>query len=133
MIRLPPRSTRTDTLFPYTTLFRSLLLDRPLISRRQILAGMATAVAIGISPPSADPTNTKARGISPRLLDDALNAFARHRAVIQHRHYLGIVDFSLPSLQPRFHFVNVADGQSRSFLVAHGRGSYDRTSPRLNS
>src|SRR3546814_16226390 len=24
-IRLPPRSTRTDTLFPYTTLFRSLL------------------------------------------------------------------------------------------------------------
>src|SRR3546814_12387509 len=27
MIRRPPRSTRTDTLFPYTTLFRSL--DRP--------------------------------------------------------------------------------------------------------
>src|SRR3546814_10642221 len=24
MIRLPPRSTRTDTLFPYPTLFRSL-------------------------------------------------------------------------------------------------------------
>src|SRR3546814_20835427 len=27
MIRRPPRSTRTDTLFPYTTLFRSLLLN----------------------------------------------------------------------------------------------------------
>src|SRR3546814_15041192 len=27
MIRRPPRSTRTDTLFPYTTLFRSLLDD----------------------------------------------------------------------------------------------------------
>src|SRR3546814_7760084 len=27
MIRRPPRSTRTDTLFPYTTLFRSLKLD----------------------------------------------------------------------------------------------------------
>src|SRR3546814_14707316 len=26
MIRRPPRSTRTDTLFPYTTLFRSLLI-----------------------------------------------------------------------------------------------------------
>src|SRR3546814_10730960 len=25
MIRLPPRSTRTDTLFPYTTLFRSAI------------------------------------------------------------------------------------------------------------
>src|SRR3546814_5501636 len=28
MIRRPPRSTRTDTLFPYTTLFRSVLLVR---------------------------------------------------------------------------------------------------------
>src|SRR3546814_2879925 len=30
MIRRPPRSTRTDTLFPYTTLFRSLALHRAL-------------------------------------------------------------------------------------------------------
>src|SRR3546814_9515446 len=31
MIRRPPRSTRTDTLFPYTTLFRSIsFLIRPL-------------------------------------------------------------------------------------------------------
>src|SRR3546814_17888707 len=42
MIRRPPRSTRTDTLFPYTTLFRSWLhsrdgapfLNRPLLSHR---------------------------------------------------------------------------------------------------
>src|SRR3546814_10165297 len=27
MIRRPPRSTRTDTLFPYTTLFRSCKCD----------------------------------------------------------------------------------------------------------
>src|SRR3546814_19499670 len=27
MIRRPPRSTRTDTLFPYTTLFRSAALS----------------------------------------------------------------------------------------------------------
>src|SRR3546814_10151314 len=32
MIRRPPRSTRTDTLFPYTTLFRSSVsLEPPLI------------------------------------------------------------------------------------------------------
>src|SRR3546814_9425336 len=30
MIRPPPRSTRTDTLFPYTTLFRSLDLSQRL-------------------------------------------------------------------------------------------------------
>src|SRR3546814_6088325 len=29
MIRRPPRSTRTDTLFPYTTLFRSRQKGRP--------------------------------------------------------------------------------------------------------
>src|SRR3546814_7120514 len=29
MIRRPPRSTRTDTLFPYTTLFRSLFSQAP--------------------------------------------------------------------------------------------------------
>src|SRR3546814_10284680 len=28
MIRRPPRSTRTDTLFPYTTLFRSCIDDK---------------------------------------------------------------------------------------------------------
>src|SRR3546814_7762269 len=32
MIRRPPRSTRTDTLFPYTTLFRSVLCWRFLSS-----------------------------------------------------------------------------------------------------
>src|SRR3546814_17449214 len=29
MIRRPPRSTRTDTLFPYTTLFRSRVVGHP--------------------------------------------------------------------------------------------------------
>src|SRR3546814_7180637 len=29
MLRRPPRSTRTDTLFPYTTLFRSSFNPRP--------------------------------------------------------------------------------------------------------
>src|SRR3546814_11584531 len=28
MIRRPPRSTRTDTLFPYTTLFRSIVMTQ---------------------------------------------------------------------------------------------------------
>src|SRR3546814_4034671 len=37
MIRRPPRSTRTDTLFPYTTLFRSqLAADLQAIHARQV-------------------------------------------------------------------------------------------------
>src|SRR3546814_5356673 len=43
MIRRPPRSTRTDTLFPYTTLFRSDLRPqqprrRPALHHRRYLA-----------------------------------------------------------------------------------------------
>src|SRR3546814_17996849 len=36
MIRRPPRSTRTDTLFPYTTLFRSLVRTRAVRPGRAI-------------------------------------------------------------------------------------------------
>src|SRR3546814_19171634 len=40
MIRRPPRSTRTDTLFPYTTLFRSFLrLLDPVFRRPGVIAG----------------------------------------------------------------------------------------------
>src|SRR3546814_11482259 len=33
MIRRPPRSTRTDTLFPYTTLFRSHVHEMPFVEQ----------------------------------------------------------------------------------------------------
>src|SRR3546814_13632752 len=39
MIRLPPRSTMTDTLFPYTTLFRSQESARHLRRCHQLVAG----------------------------------------------------------------------------------------------
>src|SRR3546814_2326913 len=41
MIRRPPRSTRTDTLFPYTTLFRSRRPARHRLDREP--AGVAVA------------------------------------------------------------------------------------------
>src|SRR3546814_13678297 len=38
MIRRPPRSTRPDTLFPYTTLFRSLMARSIAILQRGFLS-----------------------------------------------------------------------------------------------
>src|SRR3546814_7430386 len=38
MIRRPPRSTRTDTLFPYTTLFRSALSEEDLAASETVRA-----------------------------------------------------------------------------------------------
>src|SRR3546814_6092523 len=53
MIRRPPRSTRTDTLFPYTTLFRSSqrlrLGDGPAELRHRPLAGQIQ-VPHGVEP-----------------------------------------------------------------------------------
>src|SRR3546814_18136458 len=51
MIRRPPRSTRTDTLFPYTTLFRSAAghAVRPEFNRRrdQLYRGQAHQRPVG--------------------------------------------------------------------------------------
>src|SRR3546814_16914689 len=47
MIRRPPRSTRTDTLFPYPTLFRSLLIFqalKPSRLLRLVVAGIGQIV-----------------------------------------------------------------------------------------
>src|SRR3546814_16922830 len=46
MIRRPPRSTRTDTLFPYTTLFRSASLGIPEGNTARILPKMIGSQAI---------------------------------------------------------------------------------------
>src|SRR3546814_18098910 len=54
MIRRPPRSTRTDTLFPYTTLFRSQ--RRPRRARLSVRRGAASggdARALGLVRPRA--------------------------------------------------------------------------------
>src|SRR3546814_10297381 len=46
MIRRPPRSTRTDTLFPFTTLFRSALdLEQP-FTRTLVVDGAIEAYLI---------------------------------------------------------------------------------------
>src|SRR3546814_18390403 len=50
MIRRQPRSTRTDTLFPYTTLFRS---PRPL--QRHVGADLVISLVEQILPPKLDP------------------------------------------------------------------------------
>src|SRR3546814_8550638 len=54
MIRRPPRSTRTDTLFPYTTLFRSESFspEGPKIMQRGDYYYLITAVGGTAGPPT---------------------------------------------------------------------------------
>src|SRR3546814_2841822 len=52
MIRRPPRSTRTDTLFPYTTLFRSSFLGQEFLP--QLDEGDLTAQVLRVPGTSVD-------------------------------------------------------------------------------
>src|SRR3546814_11878528 len=51
MIRRPPRSTRTDTLFPYTTLFRSVEDALPIA--RALVKGGLPALEVTLRTPAA--------------------------------------------------------------------------------
>src|SRR3546814_18196289 len=71
MIRRPPRATRTDTLFPYTTLFRSMGLDYQLsgdvflygVTRRGYRAG-------GINTPNLGGTLVPYQTFGPQTVTD---------------------------------------------------------------
>ncbi|USI71966.1 murein L,D-transpeptidase catalytic domain family protein [Sphingomonas morindae] len=70
--------------------------------------------------------------IRPDLFRRALAALGRHQNQVRARDRIALVDFDLPSSQPRFHIVDLASGQSRSLLVSHGRGSDPAHSGWLN-
>ena len=60
-------------------------------------------------------------GIDPQLFARAKAALDQHKLWI--RDSIGIVDFSKPSSEARFHLVDLQNGTVESHLVAHGRGS----------
>src|SRR3546814_11189748 len=68
MIRRPPRSTRTDTLFPYTTLFRSSRTSAAMIAA-WISARDNCALATATRAPRLPPSSI---GIAKPTVDSAL-------------------------------------------------------------
>src|SRR3546814_9184591 len=84
MIRLPPRSTRTDTLFPYTTLFRSHRITSPW-KWRHLKSVIVPSVQ---SPPSMLKLHdfcNRARMVADRRLD-----LGRDGATAHHREGIGL-------------------------------------------
>lgn len=68
-------------------------------------------------------TSIARSGVLP-LLPQALAALDRHGAAIAVRDRIGIVDFSQPSREARFHIIDLAGGTATApLLVAHGKGS----------
>src|SRR3546814_6567143 len=72
MIRRPPRSTRTDTLFPYTTLFRSSGSAAVAVRMPWVMTRPAAAA------PCRKRRRSTFQSICPLLLSDADYAFGVH-------------------------------------------------------
>jgi hypothetical protein len=93
-----------------------------------VSAPVVSGAARTVAPPTApEPVVAEAapvqREFAP-LVAEALAALDAHAANVPHRDKIAVVDFSLPSSEPRFHLVDVATGRiERSWLVAHGSGS----------
>src|SRR3546814_3851741 len=82
MIPRPPRSTRTDTLFPYTTLFRSELMRVADASKIQIEAAVGPTDAQRLAPgdraiielPDGRTVEGRVRAVTPGLANDTRSA-----------------------------------------------------------
>lgn len=89
------------------------------ISRRQALVFGATGVVLA----AGGPAFAETMQLSPVLLAEARAALGRHAGRFSHVDRIGIADFSRASRDPRLFVVDLVAGQTRSYLVAHGRGS----------
>ncbi len=99
------------------------------IGRRQFFQTAVMGAAMFATPTGANEiiftpgTGTPNTGPSPQLLYRAKAAMQFHGSRVRNRATLAIADFSRASRDPRFHIVNLHNGQSSTFLVAHGKGS----------
>src|SRR3546814_4366288 len=81
MIRRPPRSTRTDTLFPYTTLFRSAHREPDQLVELFTASGQHQDVAIRSSPDLTADLDAIQAG-QPQIEDDDVGILGDHRDCI---------------------------------------------------
>src|SRR3546814_17547123 len=75
MIRRPPRSTRTDTLFPYTTLFRSTGTKIFISSGDHDLAGNIVHLVLARLPDAPEGVKGISLFLVPKYLPDAEGGF----------------------------------------------------------
>jgi hypothetical protein len=90
-------------------------------TRRRFLSFAACGAALAA--PGRAWAAPRGGGVPTRLLDRARATLDREGAGITHRDRIGIVDFSRPSRDARFHLIDMEGGSASTYLVAHGRGS----------
>src|SRR3546814_3813757 len=124
MIRRPPRSTRTDTLLPYTTLFRALQRGAHFLAHRAPLAEHVERDRLG-----REFTNRDRGAAQGKRRDDDVDAAAVLEAGIGERG--GLVDAAADEVADA-----LRDLEQMLFVAKLDRGDdelADRKSTRLNS
>ena len=87
-----------------------------------VFARPATPIVPPAPAVSAPVAPTAPAGINPALFSRA-KAALDSRPWVRDRDFIGIVDFTAPSADPRFHVVHLPSGHVESHRVAHGSGS----------
>ena len=100
-----------------------LLLSSAAFSNAIPSSLFARPLAPVVPRPPLAPAPVVPAGINPALFARAKAALDSHGGLIRHRDVIGVVDFSMDSGHPRFHVVDLRNGQVESHAVAHGRGS----------
>src|SRR3546814_8441618 len=135
MIRRPPRSTRTDTRFPYTTLFRSLGVARLLGGDRQDLIVIDARRQIDVA--GQPPDLAQGFGIvdiAALVLDHQRERqrIAEVRMILEHLHERIVLRQQVREDRLQLHIAN-ADREERGDYREDQPSQADRKSTRLNS
>jgi len=105
------------------------MFDAPIesISRRHLLAGGIAAAALALPTAArasdAPLPDTLTSDAEARLVERARRELERSGNAVWIRDKVGLVDFTLPSRDPRFFLVDMEQGRIKSYFVTHGRGS----------
>src|SRR3546814_6065614 len=87
MIRRPPRSTRTDTLFPYTTLFRSDRETVDVFTHRDYLADVAITEGNRLSELGSNRVQSRHQTVGADFREHLLNSLGLLTGLGKHRRF----------------------------------------------
>src|SRR3546814_11204208 len=111
MIRRPPRSTRTDTLFPYTTLFRSIP-NEEILWKELLVFFMNTKETSGYLNflRGIEPLN-----FDPELVEDYLDCFQYYSARTQAADEMATLYEDVPDAGERLRLIGVIGSPTVNF------------------
>src|SRR3546814_11458207 len=107
MIRRPPRSTRTDTLFPYTTLFRSV-------------------IRAGTTVTTVDPKDVTARDLAELMVGSELPTPETRESTVTDRVVLAADGLRVTSTEGRTGLADVSFRNRRGEILRIARGAGNR-------